>query len=61
MGNNEDLFSKLDDNMLIINNILASKFVDRIKDTVIQRMKKLRFLQDYFDEIVSHQKNWIYL
>jgi hypothetical protein len=47
--------------MLIINNILASKFVDRIKDTVIQRMKKLRFLQDYFDEIVSHQKNWIYL
>lgn len=47
--------------MLIINNILASKFVDRIKDTVLQKMKKLRFLQDYFDEMVSHQKNWIYL
>lgn len=32
LGNNEDLIGKLDDTLLTINNILASRFVDKIRE-----------------------------
>lgn len=34
LGNNEDLIGKLDDTLLTLNNILASRFVDRIRSKV---------------------------
>ncbi len=34
LGNNEDLISKMDDTLLTVNNILASRFVEGIRDKV---------------------------
>lgn len=34
LGNNDDLIAKLDDTLLTVNNILASRFVERILSKV---------------------------
>jgi len=34
LGNNDDLIAKLDDTLLIVNNILSSRFVERIAPKV---------------------------
>jgi len=34
LGNNEDLISKIDDTLLTVNNILASRFVEGIRADV---------------------------
>jgi len=34
LGNNEDLISKIDDTLLTVNNILASRFVEGIRPEV---------------------------
>jgi dynein heavy chain len=34
LGNNEDLISKIDDTLLTVNNILASRFVEGIRNRV---------------------------
>jgi len=44
LGNNEDLVSKIDDTMLTVNNILASRFVEGIRDKVEKQMKLFRYL-----------------
>jgi len=38
LGNNEDLISKLDDTLLTVNNILASRFVDCIREKVEKQL-----------------------
>ncbi|EGR31243.1 hypothetical protein IMG5_115030 [Ichthyophthirius multifiliis] len=61
LGNNEDLISKLDDTLLTVNNILASRFVGRIFDRVDEQQKLFRYLQELLDEWYVHQRNWLYL
>lgn len=34
LGNNDDLISKIDDTLLTVNNILSSRFVERIANKV---------------------------
>ena len=34
LGNNDELISKIDDNLLVVNNILGSKYVGPIKSRV---------------------------
>ena len=34
LGNNDELITKIDDNLLIVNNILASKYVAPLKQRV---------------------------
>ena len=34
LGNNEDLIAKLDDTLLTVNNILASRFIEGIRERV---------------------------
>lgn len=46
---------------MIVNNILASKYVGPIKQRVELQSKMLRYLQDLMDQWYLHQKNWIYL
>ena len=46
---------------MIVNNILASKYVGPIKHRVDMQSKMLRYVQDLLDEWYLHQKNWIYL
>ena len=61
LGNNDELITKIDDNLLTVNNILASKYVGPIKPRVEVQSRMLRYVQDLIDEWYSHQKNWIYL
>lgn len=61
LGNNDDLITKIDDNIMVVNNILASKYVGSIKSRVELQSKMLRYLQDLMDQWYMHQKNWIYL
>jgi len=61
LGNNEDLISKLDDTLLTVNNILASRFVEGIRARVERQLKLFRYLQELLDEWMVHQRNWLYL
>ena len=61
LGNNDELITKIDDNLLTVNNILASKYVGPIKPRVEVQSRMLRYVQDLVDEWYLHQKNWIYL
>ena len=61
LGNNDDLITKIDDNLLTVNNILGSKYVGPIKPRVEIQSKMLRYMQDLIDEWYMHQRNWIYL
>ena len=61
LGNNEDLISRIDDTLLTLNNIMASRFVEGIRNRVEIQMKLFRFLQELLDEWLLHQRNWIYL
>jgi dynein heavy chain len=61
LGNNDEMITKIDDNLLTVNNILGSKYVGPIKPRVEVQAKMLRYVQDLIDEWYLHQKNWIYL
>ena len=49
LGNNDELITKIDDNLLIVNNILASKYVAPLKQRVQVQAKMLRYMQDLID------------
>ncbi len=49
LGNNDELITKIDDNLLIVNNILASKYVAPLKQRVETQAKMLRYMQDLID------------
>ncbi|KAL4466850.1 hypothetical protein ABPG74_010447 [Tetrahymena malaccensis] len=61
LGNNDDLIAKLDDALLTVNNILASRFVESIATKVEAKQKSLRQFQELMDEWMLHQRNWLYL
>lgn len=54
LGNNEDMITKLDDTLLTLNNIMASRFVEGIKPRVEQQVKMFRHLQELIDEWAVH-------
>ena len=43
LGNNEDVIAKIDDTLLTVNNILASRFVEGIRPRVENQLKLLRY------------------
>lgn len=61
MGNNDHLFAEVDEKLMVLNNILASKYVDNIRLKVETLVKQFRYLQEMFDEMLLHQRNWLYL
>ena len=61
LGNNDELITRIDDNLMTVNNILASKYVAPIKPRVELQSRMLRYLQELLDEWYLHQKNWLYL
>lgn len=46
---------------MVVNNVLASKYVLPIKARVELQGRMLRYMQDLIDEWYLHQKTWIYL
>jgi dynein heavy chain len=54
LGNNEDLIAKIDDTLLTVNNILASRFVEGIRTRVEAQLKLLRYFQELLDEWMLH-------
>jgi len=54
LGNNEEIISKIDDIKLTLNNILGSRYVERIRDRVNKEMKKFRYLSELLDEWILH-------
>lgn len=61
LGNNEQLFAKIDENLMMLNSIMASKYVDNLRFKVEVLMRQFRYLQELFDEMLLHQQNWLYL
>jgi dynein heavy chain len=61
LGNNEDMITRLDDTLLTLSNILASRFVEGIRPRVETQVRMFRHLQELLDEWAIHQTNYIYL
>jgi len=61
LGGVDDVFAALDESLVTINTILASRFVGAIRGPVEEEQKKLRLLSDTLDEWLSCQRNWMYL
>lgn len=61
LGNNEDMITRLDDTLLTLNNIMASRFVEGIRSRVESQVRMFRHLQEILDEWAIHQQNYIYL
>jgi dynein heavy chain len=51
----------MDDTLLSLNNILASRFIEGIRPRVEQQMKLFSNLQEMLDEMHNHQIIYIYL
>jgi hypothetical protein len=49
LGNNDKLFLDIDDKLITLNSIMASKYVDNIRPRVEILIKQLRYLQELFD------------
>ena len=49
LGNNDELITRIDDNLMVVNNILASKYVAPIKPRVELQSRMLRYVQDLMD------------
>ena len=45
LGNNDEMITKIDDNLMVVNNILASKYVAPLKTRVQTQVKMLRYVQ----------------
>jgi dynein heavy chain len=61
LGNNDKLFLDIDDKLITLSNIMASKFVENIRSKVETLIKQFKYLQELFDEMVLHEANWMYL
>ncbi len=55
------MFSRLDDTILSLNNILASRFVEGLRLKVSTQLKMFLHLQELLDEWHEHQNNFLYL
>ena len=51
----------LDDSIVMIGTILASPFVDPIRDRVVEWNNKLILFQETLDEWTTCQRSWMYL
>lgn len=61
LGNNEKMFQTIDDQLMVLNNIMASRYVENFRPEVEQLARQMRYLRDLFDEMQTHQANWTYL
>ena len=61
LASNEDMIKELDDNLVMISNILASRYVHGIKQKVEQTGKQLKYFQELLDEWGICQRAWMYL
>lgn len=57
----EDLLLQLEDNMMLIQTSMGSKYVAEIRDEVEKWEKKLAYISDCIDEWLVFQKSWMYL
>ena len=55
LGNNEDMITRLDDTLLTLNNIMASRFVEGIRFRCEIQVRMFRQLQELLDEWAAHQ------
>ena len=61
LGGIDEVQAALDDSMVTIGTIMASRFVGGIRPEVERMETNLRCLQDVLDEWLAVQKNWMYL
>jgi dynein heavy chain, axonemal len=61
LGGVDDVYAALDESLVTINTILASRFVGEIRGPVEEMQKHLRVLSDTMDEWLTCQRNWMYL
>jgi dynein heavy chain len=61
LGGVDDVYAALDESLVTINTILASRFVGAIRGPVEEEQKKLKLVSDTLDEWLTCQRNWMYL
>jgi len=61
LGGIDEVQAALDDSMVTIGTIMASRFVAGIRHEVEKMEHNLRCLQEVLDEWLAVQKNWMYL
>lgn len=61
LGGIDEVQAALDDSMVTIGTIMASRYVSGIRPEVEKMETNLRCLQDVLDEWLAVQKNWMYL
>ena len=61
LGGIDEVQAALDDSMVTVGTIMASRFVGGIRADVEKMEANLRTLQDVLDEWLAVQKNWMYL
>ena len=61
LGNLDETLQNLDDSLVVINSILANRYVEAIRDQASQFQKELLLIQKTLDEWMTCQKQWAYL
>jgi dynein heavy chain len=61
LGGIDNVQAALDESMVTVGSIMASRFVSGIRTEVEKMETNLRSLQDVLDEWLAVQKNWMYL
>ncbi|OQR91757.1 dynein heavy chain, partial [Thraustotheca clavata] len=61
LGSTEDVISSLEESLITMNTILASRFVEPVRDEALVMHKRLVGFQETLDEWMTCQREWIYL
>jgi len=61
LDKNEEFITILDDNMVQVTNILANRYVTKVKSKAKTIQKNLKTISDVFDEWINCQKLWLHL
>eukprot|EP00397_Hematodinium_sp_SG-2012_P000045 GEMP01000045.1.p1 GENE.GEMP01000045.1~~GEMP01000045.1.p1 ORF type:complete len:3312 (+),score=740.25 GEMP01000045.1:2269-12204(+) len=61
LGAPDEIITQLEDSLVIVSTILASRYVAPLRDEVEEWQKSLMVFQETLDEWLQVQRNWIYL
>ncbi|OQR87427.1 dynein heavy chain [Achlya hypogyna] len=61
LGSTEEVSSALEESLITLNTILASRFVEPVRDDALLLHKRLVLFQETLDEWLTCQREWIYL
>mmetsp|Transcript_44339 Transcript_44339/g.86753 ORF Transcript_44339/g.86753 Transcript_44339/m.86753 type:complete len:4144 (+) Transcript_44339:98-12529(+) len=61
MGGLDEIIAALDESLVTVNTIMGSRFVEPIREIVVEWNRKLILFQETLDEWMACQRSWMYL